>query len=88
MASDSSPAAGKSEEDKAAKRAERKQRGAAKESAVDIQALEKRVHLAELQARELEAQLRHAEASAKWRSMKSEKRGEKRRKKGEKGGSE
>lgn len=70
--------AGKNKQDRAAKRAEKKQRGAAKESAVDIPALEKRVNLAELRAREIEAEVRYLEASAKYRDLKSEKRDKKR----------
>ena len=72
--------------DRAAKKAEKKQRGAAKESAVDIPALEKRVHLAELRAREVEAEVRYFEALAKRRNIKSEKRGKKHRDKAEKAG--
>jgi hypothetical protein len=70
---------GKNKPDRAAKRAEKKNRAAAEESAVDVPALEKRVHLAELRAREIEAQVRYLEASAKHRDLKSEKREKKRR---------
>jgi hypothetical protein len=49
-------------------------RSLGKGAAVDFQELEKRVHLAELRAREAEAELRYLVASAKRREMKSEKR--------------
>jgi hypothetical protein len=74
--------------DRAAKKAEKKQRSAAKEAAIDIPALEERVRLAELRAREIEAELRYLEASAKHRNLKSEKRDKKRRDKPGKPGPE
>jgi hypothetical protein len=84
MASDSASAPGKSKEEKAAKRAEKKERIAAKEPVIDVPALERRVHLAELRAREVEAEVRYFEATAKRRDMKSEKRGKKRKGKSDK----
>lgn len=70
---------GKNKPDRAAKKAEKTKRAAAKETAIDVPALEKRVHLVELQAREIEAQVRYLEASAKHRDLKSKKRENKRR---------
>lgn len=78
MASDTASAPGKNKEDKAAKRAEKKERIAAKEPVIDVPALERRVHLAELRAREVEAEVRYFEATAKRRDMKAEKRVKKR----------
>jgi hypothetical protein len=75
-------------DERAARKAEKKKRGDAKTPAVDIPALEERVRLAELRAREMEAEVRYFEASAKHRDMKSEKRGKKRRDKSGKPGSE
>lgn len=76
MTSDPASAPGKNREDKAAKRAEKKQgRQAMNEPDVDIAAFERRVHLAELRVREVEAEIRYFELSQKRRSMKSERRG-------------
>jgi len=49
-------------------------RGVRKTKEIDVQALEKRVHLAELRAREAEAELRYIVASEKRKSLKIENR--------------
>ena len=82
MASDTSSGKRGTAEEKAAKKALKKS------NSVDVAALEKSVHLAELKAREIEAQVRYLEASAKYRDLKSEKREKKRRDKPEKSAAE
>jgi len=49
-------------------------RGVRKTREIDVQDLEKRVHLAELRAREAEAELRYIVASEKRKSLKIENR--------------
>jgi hypothetical protein len=88
MTSDSDSASGKNKGDKAAKRAEKKERIAAKEPVIDVPALERRVHIAELRAREVEAELRYFAATAKRRDLKAEKRGKKRSNKSAKPGAD
>ena len=80
MASDTSSGKPRSADEKSARKALKKS------NQVDIEALEKRVHLAELRAREVEAEVRYFEATAKRRNIKSEKRGKKHRDKAEKAG--
>jgi len=80
--SDAAPK-GKPKPERAAKKADKKQRAADEEAAIDVPALERRVHLAELRAREIEAQVRYLDASAKYCDLKSEKR---QKKKGDKAG--
>ena len=72
MAPDASAAPANGDEKVNKKKQERQ---ASKEADVDVGALERRVHLAELRVREIEAELRYLELSQKRRSMKSERRG-------------
>jgi hypothetical protein len=60
------------ETDRAAKRARRK--ATLVNQGVNVEELEKRVHIAELRAREIEAELRYLLASQQRRDMKSGKR--------------
>ena|ERR1700761_4362798 len=71
---------------RAAKRARRKAQVV--NQGINVEELEKRVHIAELRAREVEAELRYLVASQKRRDMKSGKRdkGGKAKVKGGKGG--
>ena len=63
------------------KEEKKKLRGDKKGGPIDTQEIERRVHLAELRAREVEAEVRYLVAAEKRRSMKAEKR-EKRKKSG------
>jgi hypothetical protein len=80
------PAAPAGGDDKASKRKQERQAANEKDQDVDVGALERRVHLAELRVREVEAELRYLELSQKRRAMKSERKSKAKEKRGGKKG--